>query len=109
MNHGFSINVEDPSWERKVRRLFDRQEELTMQEPNTFSTGEQVCCFTYLGFNKSRSCIDASLKDSAEKVQFMPEIKVQRKRTLCQILMMGNPDHVLMKGKLKGFCRESTV
>ena len=68
-----------------------------MRAPTAFCTGEQVCCFTYLGFNKSRSCIDESLKDSAEKVQFMPEIKVQVKRTLCQILMMGNLDHVFMK------------
>ena len=82
---------------KKVTGLFDRQEALTMQAPTAFSTGEQVCCFTYLGFNKSRSYIDESLKDSAEKVQFMPEIKVQRNTTLCQRLMMGNPDHVLMK------------
>ena len=68
MNHGFSINVEEPSWKRKVTGLFDRQEALTMRAPTTFSTGEQVCCFTYLGFKKYRSCIDESLKDSVEKV-----------------------------------------
>ena len=68
-----------------------------MRAPTAFSIGEQVCCFTYLGFNKSISCIDERLKDSVEKVQLMPEIKVQRKRTLCQRLMMGNPDHVFMK------------
>ena len=97
MNHGFSINVKEPSWERKVTSIFDRQEALTMREPTAFNTRKQVCCFTYLGFNKSISCIDVSLKDSVEKVQFMPEIKVQRKITLCHRLMMGNPDHVLMK------------
>ena len=76
MNHGFSINVEEPSWEIKVTILFNRQEALTMRAPTAFSIGEQVYCFTYLGFNKSRSCIDENLKDSIEKVQFMPEIKV---------------------------------
>ena len=77
LNHGFSINVEEPSWERKVTGLFDRQEALTMRAFTTFSTGEQVCFFTYLGFNKSRSCIDEILKDSAEKVQFTKNDKIQ--------------------------------
>ena len=74
VNHGFSINVEEPSWERKIALLFDRQEALTMRAPTTFNTRDQVCCFTYLGLNKSRSCIDDNVKDSAEKVQFMPKV-----------------------------------
>ena len=53
MDHGFSINVEEPSWERKVIGLFDLREALTMRAPTAFSIGEQVCSFTYLCFNKS--------------------------------------------------------
>nr|ABR17345.1 unknown [Picea sitchensis] len=51
VNHGFSINVEEPSWERKVTGLFDRQEALTMRAPAAFRTGEQV--LMQYGMNKS--------------------------------------------------------
>ena len=49
MNHGYRINVEDPSWERKVTGLFDRQEALTMRAPTAFSIGEQgVALFVFM-------------------------------------------------------------
>ena len=48
-----------------------------MRASTAFSTSEQVCCFTYLGFKKSISCIDENLKDSEEKVQFTKNDKIQ--------------------------------
>lgn len=53
VNHGFGINVEEPSWERKVTGLFDRQEALTVRAPTGFSTGEQV--LMQYGMNKSNA------------------------------------------------------
>lgn len=53
VNHGFSINVEDPSWERKVTGLFDRQEALIMRASTAFRTGEQV--LMQYGKNKSNA------------------------------------------------------